>query len=100
MDSEHDQKNRGVMMARFEPIFKYYEFKDNQSEKIVVEIDPQDGSDWPFHNLVLCELNPDAGQWELFQNEWVPLATTSENSLTDKKSVIKEACYQLVQNNR
>jgi hypothetical protein len=74
---------------RFEPIFKYY-FLSN--DRAVIEIDPQDGSDWPYHFLVYCEFNPDTGQWELFKNEWTPLGITT----TDKNAAVREACFQLV----
>jgi hypothetical protein len=74
---------------RFEPIFKYFSFSNT---KVVIEIDPQDGSDWPYHYLVYCEMNPDTGQWELFKNEWVPL----DISKSDKTEAVKEACFQLV----
>jgi hypothetical protein len=78
------------MTGYYRPIFKYYEF-DN-GNKVVVEIDPQDGSDWPFHYLVYAEYNPTTQQWDL--------STTVKQSLNiskpDKNSAIDEACYQLV----
>jgi hypothetical protein len=76
---------------RFEPIFKYYAFPTN-TNTLIVEIDPQDGSDWPYHFLIRCELNPTTGQWDLYKNEWTPLSV----SAPDKTAAIKEACCQLV----
>lgn len=76
-------------MERYEPLFKYYPLTN---EKIVVEIDPQDGSAWPYHFLVRCELNPVTNQWDLYKNEWIPL----EIAAPDKTAAIKEACFQLV----
>jgi hypothetical protein len=77
-------------MSRYQPIFKYYPLTDTQ---VVVEIDPQDGSTWPYHFLVYCELNETTGQWDLYQNEKVALSI----SKPDRDSAIREACLQLVQ---
>jgi hypothetical protein len=79
-----------ILLARFEPIFQYYPLADTQ---IVVRIDPQDGSSWPYHFLVYCEYNETTGQWDLYQNEKVALNI----SKPDKDSAIREACLQLVQ---
>jgi hypothetical protein len=74
----------------FRPIFKYYEV--NNGNTMVVEIDPQDGSEWPFHYLVYAEYNPTTQQWDL--------STTVRQSLgiskPDKNAAIREACFQLV----
>jgi hypothetical protein len=76
-------------LERFQPIFKYYCLN---SREVVVEIDPQNGSAWPFHLLVYCLYNPDTAQWELYKNERVALNI----SKPDQNSAIREACYQLV----
>lgn len=77
------------MAERYQPIFKYYPLT---TTKMVVEIDPQDTSTWPYHFLVYCELNPTTGQWDLYQNEKVPMSMSE----ADLNSAVREACFQLV----
>ncbi len=76
-------------MQRFEPIFRYYHLSSSRS---VVEIDPQNGTDWPFHLLVYCEFNEETGKWDLYQNEKVTLNITKDT----KEEALREACLQLV----
>lgn len=76
-------------MLEFMPILKYYEFGNN---KVVIEIDPNNNSQWPFHFIIYCELNSTTGQWELFKNIKTPMDITE----SDKTAAIKEAVYQLV----
>lgn len=78
------------MAERYQPIFKYYLLN---ATEIVVEIDPQNMTTWPFHFLVYGERNETTGEWDLYQNEKVPLNI----SKPDQDSAVREACLQLVQ---
>jgi len=78
------------MVQQYRPIFKYYEFTDGK--KVVVERDPQDGSEWPFHDLIYAEYNEVTQMWDLYRFVKEPLGI----SAPDKKSMIDEANCQLV----
>jgi hypothetical protein len=76
-------------MSNYQPNFRYYPLN---TSTMVIEIDPGDGSTWPFHYLVYCELNETTGKWELSTTQRVPLGISKD----DKTAAIKEACFQLV----
>lgn len=53
------------------PTIKYYDFR--HENRMFVALDPQDGSEWPYHNMVEVKQNDVTGEWELSKKVMEPL---------------------------
>jgi hypothetical protein len=78
-------------MERYMPIPKYYEF--NYGKEMCIEIDPQDGSGWPYHYIVHCILDETTNTWKMYEKVEQDTGITAP----DKNAMIDQALLYLTQ---